>query len=247
MFSVNIKGIDLVFETEGEVFSPAAPDRGTIAMLSVTDFEPDDRVLDLGCGWGLVGILASKLVDKPVIMCDVSGNAVELSKENAVRNGSSGDVDIRLSDAYENISERDFTVILSNPPYHTDFAVAKNFIEGGFRKLAIGGRMIMVTKRLDWYKNKLTSVFGGVKVNEVDGYYVFIAEKRDRIRADRKEKLKKAGAYGKGESSLKGESNLKGKGSLKGEISLNGENSRNRKLSKKLARKQASRKKQYHK
>lgn len=36
----------------------------------------------------------------------------------------------------------------------------------------------MVTKRLEWYKNKLTSVFGGVKVNEIDGYYVFVAEKR---------------------------------------------------------------------
>ena len=36
----------------------------------------------------------------------------------------------------------------------------------------------MVTKRLDWYKNKLTSVFGGVKVHEINGYYVFVAEKR---------------------------------------------------------------------
>lgn len=36
----------------------------------------------------------------------------------------------------------------------------------------------MVTKRLEWYKNKLTSVFGGVKVIEKDGYYVFVAEKR---------------------------------------------------------------------
>ena len=36
----------------------------------------------------------------------------------------------------------------------------------------------MVTKRLDWYKNKLTSVFGGVRIKETDGYYVFTAEKR---------------------------------------------------------------------
>ncbi len=36
----------------------------------------------------------------------------------------------------------------------------------------------MVTKRLDWYKNKLTSVFGGVKIHEINGYYVFVAEKR---------------------------------------------------------------------
>ncbi|HKL99509.1 MAG TPA: methyltransferase, partial [Mobilitalea sp.] len=50
----------------------------------------------------------------------------------------------------------------------------------GYKKLIIGGKMLMVTKRKDWYKNKLTTVFGGVKVIETNGYYVFIAEKRIR-------------------------------------------------------------------
>ena len=45
----------------------------------------------------------------------------------------------------------------------------------------------MVTKRLDWYKNKLTSVFGGVRVREIDGYYDFISEKRGE-RLQKKEK-----------------------------------------------------------
>ncbi len=47
--------------------------------------------------------------------------------------------------------------------------------------------MVMVTKRLDWYKNKLTSVFGGVKVFEKEDYYIFLSEKR----AARAEKPKK--------------------------------------------------------
>ena len=78
-------------------------------------------------------------------------------------------------------------MILSNPPYHTDFAVAKGFIEDGFKKLLVGGKMVMVTKRLDWYRNKLSSVFGGVTVKEKDGYYVFLAEKRGN-RKPKKEK-----------------------------------------------------------
>jgi len=45
----------------------------------------------------------------------------------------------------------------------------------------------MVTKRLDWYRNKLSSVFGGVTVKEKDGYYVFLAEKRGS-RTPKKEK-----------------------------------------------------------
>lgn len=177
MYSTEIKGITLELETDTDIFSPSAADRGTLAMLSEIEFRENDRVLDLGCGCGIVGILAAKLTSNPVIMCDVSENAVRIAKENAEKNCVSS-ADIRVSNAYDNIPERDFTLILSNPPYHTDFSVAKSFIEGGFKRLATGGRLIMVTKRLDWYKNKLTSVFGGVKVRERDGYYVFIAEKR---------------------------------------------------------------------
>lgn len=77
-----------------------------------------------------------------------------------------------------NVPETDFTLILPSTPYHTYFSVAKHFIENGFKKLAVGGKFITVIKSLDWYKNKLISVFGGVKIHEIDGYYVFIAEKR---------------------------------------------------------------------
>ena len=47
--------------------------------------------------------------------------------------------------------------------------------------------MVMVTKRYEWYKNKLQSVFGGVKVIEEGGYYIFISQKRE-VRRMRKEK-----------------------------------------------------------
>lgn len=68
----------------------------------------------------------------------------------------------RQSDGLKNIPEAGFTLILSNPPYHTDFSVAKEFIEDGFCKLLVGGKMLMVTKRLDWYRNRLSAVFGGI-------------------------------------------------------------------------------------
>lgn len=182
-----VQGIDLVLNTNEEVFSPTAVDKGTRAMLSFVEFKENDKVLDLGCGCGVVGILAAKQIGaNNVVMCDVSENAVQLSKQNAVANGVAG-VTIRRSDGLKEISEKDFTLILSNPPYHTDFAVAKGFIEDGFKKLAIGGKMVMVTKRLDWYRNKLSSVFGGVTVKEKAGYYVFLAEKRGN-RKPKKEK-----------------------------------------------------------
>ncbi|NCU26429.1 methyltransferase, partial [Candidatus Nomurabacteria bacterium] len=78
-----------------------------------------------------------------------------------------------------------YTLILSNPPYHTDFSVAKHFIEKGFNRLVLGGRMVMVTKRRDWYRNKFIAVFGGVSIREKDGYFVFAAEKRSSSYAGR--------------------------------------------------------------
>lgn len=175
-----IQGVTLQFETDSSLFSPAAVDRGTLAMLSAAEFQPEDVVLDLGCGYGVVGILAAKKTGaERVTMCDCEEAAVVLSQQNAEKNGVPG-ITILQSNGFEKVMRQDFTVILSNPPYHTDFSVAKHFIEEGYRHLAEGGRMVMVTKRLDWYKNKLASVFGGVRVQETDGYFVFCAQKRRR-------------------------------------------------------------------
>ena len=186
MIETTIKNIELKFNTENTVFSPLSIDKGTLAMLSQVDFTTEDMVLDLGCGYGVVGLTAAKIIgEERVILCDISEDAVRLSKNNALLNDLAH-MDIRRSNAYENIPEQDFTLILSNPPYHTDFSVAKCFIETGFRKLRLGGKMVMVTKRLDWYKNKLTAVFGGVRVKEIDGYYVFTAEKRHAVPQNRK-------------------------------------------------------------
>ena len=181
MIHARIKDINLKFVTDESLLSPNFIDHGTLAMLSVIDFLPSDKVLDLGCGYGVVGILAGKLVgEEKVVMCDISERAVECAKKNAALNDVPH-IDIRLSDGYENVEENDFTLILSNPPYHADFSVPKKFIEVGFRKLTMGGKIVMVTKRLDWYQNKLISVFGGVKVQEIKGYYVFVAEKRSQM------------------------------------------------------------------
>ena len=187
MISATIKNENLMFETDPSNFSPNNIDIGTLAMLSVTDFSPNDKVLDLGCGYGVVGILAGKLIGpQNITMCDISESAIKQAKINAKLN-QVPDIDIRLSDGLQNVSDNDFTLILSNPPYHTDFSVPKHFIEVGFKKLVLGGKLIMVTKRLDWYKNKLISTFGGVQIHEINGYYVFIAEKR-KDNAPKKEK-----------------------------------------------------------
>ena len=175
---VSINEIDLVFKTMDTMFSPQSIDKGTLAMISAAGISNKDKLLDLGCGYGVVGIYAAKTIGvSNVIMSDIDKKCIQISKKNAELNGVCG-IKIIQSNGFANIYDKDFTLILSNPPYHADFSVPKHFIEKGFNRLQIGGRLFMVTKRRDWYKNKIVAIFGGVRIIEIDGYYVFCAEKR---------------------------------------------------------------------
>ncbi|MCL2406301.1 MAG: methyltransferase [Defluviitaleaceae bacterium] len=167
-----------MFDTTDSPFSPRGVDRGTLAMLSAVDISSAGKLLDLGCAYGVVGIYAAKFIgEENVVMSDIDHKSIVLSNKNAELNNVSG-IKIVQSDGFRNLEDTGFTHILSNPPYHADFSIAKHFIEKGFNRLAIGGFMVMVTKRRDWYKNKLVSIFGGVMIQEIDGYFVFVAEKR---------------------------------------------------------------------
>ena len=178
LLQTEIMGQSLALETRKGLFSPGHIDRGTLAMLSHVNFVSGMRIMDLGCGCGVVGIVAAKIAgEENVFMSDADPEAVEAARRNAERNGVGG-VRVFLSDGFRDVDASGFDLILSNPPYQTDFSVAKGFIEKGFNRLKIGGKLYMVTKRREWYKNKIVSVFGGVEIRETDGYYVFIAERR---------------------------------------------------------------------
>ena len=179
LLHTEILGQSITLETQKGLFSPEHIDRGTLAMLSHVNIEAGMRVMDLGCGCGVVGIVAAKITgEENVFMSDADPLAVETARRNAERNHVAG-VNIYLSDGFKNVDASGFDLILSNPPYQTDFSVAKGFIEKGFNRLKIGGRLFMVTKRREWYKNKIISVFGGVEIRETDGYFVFIAQRRN--------------------------------------------------------------------
>jgi 16S rRNA (guanine1207-N2)-methyltransferase len=147
-------------------------------MLSCINFEPNDKVLDLGCGYGLIGVYAAKVIGSGrVWMADNDQTAIECALKNRAINGVEG-VAVTVSDGFRDIRETNFTKIICNPPYHVDFSVPKHFIEKGFNRLVLGGRMYIVTKRKTWYQNKLRSIFGGVQVREIDSYLVFEAVKK---------------------------------------------------------------------
>jgi 16S rRNA (guanine1207-N2)-methyltransferase len=178
MIRATIVGIELQFETAPSLFSPTKVDRGSLAMLSRISFEPNDKVLDLGCGYGPIGVYAAKVIGAGrVWMADKDPSAIECAVKNLALNGVEG-VTVVMSDGFRDIREANFTKIVCNPPYHVDFSVPKHFIEKGFNRLVLGGTMYIVTKRKTWYQNKLRSVFGGTRVREIDSYLVFEAVKK---------------------------------------------------------------------
>jgi len=165
-------------QSSAKLFSPSKPDEGTLAMLSAVNLEKGQTLLDLGCGCGIVAVWAARqLGGENVSMVDVDPLAVEIAKKNAQTNGF-GNIETFVSDGFANCTIAELDWILSNPPYHSDFSVAKNFIEKGFNRLKIGGRMVMVTKRETWYKNKFIAIFGGVQIVRSGDYFVFTAQKR---------------------------------------------------------------------
>lgn len=185
MITETINGIEITLKSTEGLFSPKNIDKGTRAMLECVPPRENERVLDLGCGAGTVGIYMSRILgSENVVMCDIDENAVVAAEKNCAANGVSPK--ILVSNGFLSLSDTGFSAIYSNPPYQSDFAVAKHFIEKGFNRLLLGGRMIMVTKRRAWYENKLKSIFGGCKVFEKDGYFVFLAEKRSMQYAGRK-------------------------------------------------------------
>lgn len=169
---------DYEFHTLDSLFSYKQVDIGTQQMIKHIELQPDSKVLDLGCGYGVVGIWAAHTIgSKNVVMSDVNVAALEMAAENVTINNLEK-IRIVQSNGFDNIFDVDFTIIMSHPPYHTDFSVAKSFIEGSYKHLQMDGWLVMVTKRFEWYKNKIHSVFGGVKWIESSGYYVFMAQKR---------------------------------------------------------------------
>ncbi|MDP3487855.1 MAG: methyltransferase [Bacillota bacterium] len=184
-YSVEAGGKTLALQAGAGVFSSDALDAGTKALLDVVQWH-SGRVLDLGCGNGVVGLTAHAKGATEVTMLDSDLRALRWARENAERNHSK--VHIVASDGLRELDgSQQFDLILSNPPYNSDYSVAKGFIEDGYKALAMGGAIWLVVKNSDWYRNKMKTVFGGSKVIEQDGYAIITAEKREVLRKPVKE------------------------------------------------------------
>ncbi|MEK0317543.1 class I SAM-dependent methyltransferase [Cohnella sp. 56] len=178
-----LRGHKLQFVSDSGVFSRDGVDYGSRVLIEHIELREEDRVLDVGCGYGPIGLTAARLVPRGhVTMLDVNERAVALSRENAALNGI-GNVEIMESDLYSAVWGRTFDVILSNPPIRAGKAVVHRILEEATAHLKPGGSLWVVIQNKQGAPStraKLESCFGEDQVEEVGkdkGYRVYRAVK----------------------------------------------------------------------
>jgi 16S rRNA (guanine1207-N2)-methyltransferase len=176
-----LRGQKLRFATDAGVFSKTGIDYGSRVLIEAMDIPPGARVLDVGCGYGPIGISASLLNrSATVTMIDVNERAVLLAKENADLNGADN-VQVLQSDVYEAVQGQQFDVIVTNPPIRAGKAVVHRILEEAFQLLSPGGAIWVVIQKKQGAPSaaaKLEEVFGNCKeVTKDKGYRILMAVK----------------------------------------------------------------------
>ena len=109
-----IRNADFEFCTSSGVFSKEKIDKGTLILAENMQIAKNSNVLDIGCGIGVLGIVAAKLFNANVVMGDINKRAVMLARKNITLNNVKAEV--LHGNLYEKLNKNDFDVILSNPP-----------------------------------------------------------------------------------------------------------------------------------
>ncbi|MDQ8737773.1 class I SAM-dependent methyltransferase [Paenibacillus sp. LHD-38] len=178
---VSLRGFSFRFMTDAGVFSKSGVDYGSQVLIDALELSANAKVLDVGCGYGPIGLTSAKLADQGrVTMIDINERAVELSKENAKLNQISN-VTVLQSDLFEAVKEMKFDVIVTNPPIRAGKSVVHRIFEEGFGLLEQGGSMWVVIQKKQGApsaKAKLESLFEEVEeVTKDKGYRIFRAVK----------------------------------------------------------------------
>lgn len=139
------RGKTLTFLTDAGVFSRGEVDRGTDALLRSLPEQMTGRVLDLGCGWGAVGVSVGKAFPAcEIVLCDVNSRALELSRQNAVANGV--DVSVCQSDGLDQL-DGTFDYILTNPPIRAGKQVIYRLFAQSAARLRPQGELYLVIRK----------------------------------------------------------------------------------------------------
>ena len=172
-FAASLPGdAPLQFVTQPGVFAHRRADEGGLALAEVAarGLAPGARMLDMGCGCGLVGLLLARHAAAADVLCvDSHARAIYCTERNAAATGLAG-VRTLLSDEPE--LKPEFTLAAGNPPYYSDYRIADLFIRTAHQALVPGGEAFIVAKSHRWHEERMRGLFGNVEIIKRRGYGV---------------------------------------------------------------------------
>lgn len=175
---VVLLGERMKFLTDAGVFSKKMIDFGSQVLLSCLSFQQGETVLDVGCGYGPLGLSLAKAQGVHATMVDVNTRALDLARKNAAFNQVQAK--IFQSNVYDQV-EGCFDHIISNPPIRAGKKVVHKVLSGSFDHLNPGGDLTIVIQKKQGApsaKAKMEEVFGNCEILKKDkGYYILRSEK----------------------------------------------------------------------
>jgi 16S rRNA (guanine1207-N2)-methyltransferase len=154
------------------VFSHRKIDPGARQLIGAMQIDAGDRVLDIGCGCGVVSLAAAfRAEGVSIVAIDSHARAVECTKWGAQRNGLAN-VKVQHSATGPQDAAAKFDVVVANPPYYAGFRIARFFIETAHAALQPGGRVYVVNKQPEWYLEHMPLWFKEVTAEKSKEYWI---------------------------------------------------------------------------
>lgn len=153
-----VLGKKFLFLTDNGVFSKDGMDFGSRLLLEAIPLEEvGGKILDVGCGYGVLGIVLGKVTSQSVDMVDVNLRALHLAKRNAKLNQVEEFVSIFESNCYSNISEK-YSTIITNPPIRAGKKVVYDIVMNARNHLEANGKLFLVIRKEQGAKSLISDL-----------------------------------------------------------------------------------------